>query len=57
MPVEMIENPKCDVCYEEATHVNIGFTGVFLDVEKGWSCDRHAIDIDFKRIEEVFDEQ
>lgn len=56
MPIGKIENPKCDTCTEPATHVNVGFTGIVLGVEKGWSCDEHATDIDLKLIEEVFGE-
>lgn len=55
MPVELIEDPRCDACLEPATHVDVGFFGHGLDVEKGWACNEHAISIDFEPIEEVFE--
>lgn len=51
----MVNNPTCDACGKPATHVDAGFVGQQTKPEVGWSCPEHAISIDLKPIEEVFD--
>lgn len=54
MPIELVDNPTCDTCGEPATHVDVGYKGLMLDADKGWSCEEHAVDIDLKPIDEAF---